>query len=573
MKKFIKFLLPILLAIAIILCLCWYLFRYDRAFTRDMLLNCARFSESHGYHSASTWFYNLAYAHAEDRDAVAIELAQQYKKSGNYTKAEFTLSNAIADGGGIDIYIALCKIYVEQDKLLDAVNMLNNITNIQIKEKLDAMRPAAPTCDVEQNKIYTHEISVPIAVDAGTLLVNSQGHYPSTQKDLYSEPIKLGNGVSTIYAVCIADNGLVSPWTKLDFTVEIVKELTFSDTVMEAEIRKLLNIDSDRTLMNSDLWNITEFTVPDGTSDYAVLEHMTHINSLTIHNGVADELHYITKLSTLEELVLTDVVVSKNLLDEIAKLPNLTSLTLQNCGLSGISALTNATKIITLDLSSNAIQDITALNHMKNLQEARLNHNAITTAETLATLPSLKTLDISFNNLTSLSPLSASDSLTWLNASDNVIEETGNLGEIKTLTYLSLENNNLTSVSSIAACTSLSELNIAGNSISNISKLSSLTNLMYFNFAYNAVEELPEFPKDCEMVVITGNNNNISNLKNLSGLKNLNTVNMDYNANISTLKPLESCHNLIEVNVYGTKVRDASALTDASVIVNFTPVG
>jgi hypothetical protein len=47
---------------------------------------------------------------------------------------------------------------------------------------------------------------------------------------------------------------------------------------------------------------------------------------------------------------------------------------------------------------------------------------------------------------------------------------------------------------------------------------------------------------------------------------------MDYNEAISSVDALESCPLLVEVNVYGTKVKDASKLTSQGVIVNYNPV-
>ena len=99
MKKFFKIVIPIILALAIIACIGWYLFIYDRNFTRDMLLEGARYFDDRGNHAFSGWLYDQAYLHAEDNDAVAIELAQQHKADGNYTKAEYTLTRAISDGG------------------------------------------------------------------------------------------------------------------------------------------------------------------------------------------------------------------------------------------------------------------------------------------------------------------------------------------------------------------------------------------------------------------------------------------------------------------------------------------
>ena len=152
MKKAMKVILPLLLVVAILGCLIWYLFVYDCTFTRDVLLYQARTFETKGKHDTASWFYDLAYAYANQDEDVAIELANQYKAIGNYTKAEYTLSNAIADGGTAELYVALCKTYVEQDKLLDAVTMLDNISDAKIKAQIDALRPAAPTSFPPQTK-------------------------------------------------------------------------------------------------------------------------------------------------------------------------------------------------------------------------------------------------------------------------------------------------------------------------------------------------------------------------------------------------------------------------------------
>lgn len=48
MKRAIRILVPILLAIALIACLIWYLFVYDPNLTRDFLLSQARRFERQG---------------------------------------------------------------------------------------------------------------------------------------------------------------------------------------------------------------------------------------------------------------------------------------------------------------------------------------------------------------------------------------------------------------------------------------------------------------------------------------------------------------------------------------------
>ena len=129
MKKFIRVLVPLLLAVLIIASIGWYLFTYDRGFTRDFLLTQARYNDLHGNSRLSSWFYDLAYNFSHHDENVAIELANLYKADDNYTKAEYTLTNAINSEPSAELFTALCKTYVEQDKLLDAVSLLDKITN------------------------------------------------------------------------------------------------------------------------------------------------------------------------------------------------------------------------------------------------------------------------------------------------------------------------------------------------------------------------------------------------------------------------------------------------------------
>ncbi len=572
MKKVIRILVPIFLVVAILLCTAWYLLVYDRPFTRDMLLSIARYNENQGYHNSAAWFYNLAYSHAGDNDAVAIELAEQYKSSGNFTKAEFTLSNAIADGGGIELYIALCKTYVQQDKLLDAVSMLDNITNEQIKQQLSDMRPAAPSMSPEPG-FYSQYISVTLQAQDGSVYTSTDGQYPSVKNEPYSQPIQLSDGENTIYALTVADNGLVSPLSISGYTIGgVIEVMEFADPAIEAEVRQLLNVSAETVLHNNDLWTIKEFTVPADAKNYADIKHMAFLESLTVENGVSDQISYFASLANLETLKILNTGVSQDELKVIAGLPLLKNLTLQGCDLSGISPLSEAKELVSLDLNNNTIRAIHAISGMQKLQELNLQHNAVSDITPLASASALKKLDISYNAITTISPLSALTGLTWLDAANNSIAELGQIGNLVALNYLSLKSNQLTNVSKLAECTALTELDISSNQLTDIASLSALTNMMYFDFSYNQVSKLPAFPKDCALVNIKGSNNLLTSLDPLSGLENLNNVNMDYNEGISSVKELAKCPVLIEVNVYATKVKDVTALTNQSIIVNYNPV-
>ena len=572
MKKAVRIIVPILLALVVIGASLWYLFVYDQSFTRDMLLHGARRMEIAGNHTLATWLYDRAYAQAGGSDSVAIELAQQYCSSGNFTKAEYTLSSAIADGGSKELYIALSKTYVAQDKLLDAVNFLNNIADPTIKAELDALRPAVPTVSMEPG-FYNQYVTIAVSGEGGTLYANAQGIYPSIPKDAYSEPFSTKDGENTIYALVVADNGLVSPLGIFGYTIGgVIEPVEFADPTMEAALREAAHINKEGTVMTNELWTITSFTVPEGAKNYSDLRHLLFLEDLTISGGVGHQLSALSGLSNLTSLDIRKTPVFAEELPVIGALPKLTKLVLQGCGLSTTAGLGEATEITYLDLSDNTIRDMSALSSMTKLQTAYLQHNAMSNVNPLACAAELTTLDVSYNSLTNIAPVVGLKSLTTLNAGNNQLTVVPNTASLTQLKELDLSYNQLTSVDALKSSVTLQKLNISNNQLTAIDGLSALSKLTDLDFSYNQVSVIPAFSTKCDLVTIDGSHNLISSLEPLKGLESLNKVYMDYNENIASVDPLASCRLLILVNVYGTKVTKVSALTDMSVIVNYNPV-
>ena len=577
MKKALRIILPILLVLAILFCLSWYLFIYDREFTRDVLLYGARYFETKGNHSVASWFYDRAYSQAGDNDAVAIELAMQHKATGNYTKAEFTLTNAIADGATADLYVALSQLFVEQDKLMDAVKLLdalsaeNSTVDPSVRNAILEMRPAAPTVTPEPG-FYSQYISVTFESESGTLYVNPNGAYPSIQDEPYSEPVTLQDGENTIYALTVSDNGLVSPLTISGYTVGgVIEEVVFADKAVETEIRSLLGADEDKVLMSNDLWQITSFTMPTDAYSFADLKYMNFLEELTISGCTSGQLENLSSLANLITLTITDTAVLGDELPVIGKLPKLEQLTLSDCGLSTISGLENAKNLISLNLSNNTLRNISPLSSMEKLQTLQLQHNVVEELSALSSLNALTKLDASYNTLKSAAPISSLTGLNWLDLSNNTLQDVTGIEKLTALTHLSVAFNALKDVSPLSACTVLTELNISNNELADITALSTLVKLTKFDFSYNQVTALPAWPKDCALVVIDGSQNQITSLENLAGLTSLNNVYMDYNESLSSVNVLSSCPVLIQVNVYGTKVQEAADLTAQSIVVNFDP--
>ena len=571
MKKHLRRIVPFLLVIGIIASIGWYLLVYDRGFTRDVLLENARFFDMQGHDKVASFFYDLAYEHSDQDDSVAIELANQYISDGNYTKAEQTLTNAIADGGSADLYMALCKTFVEQDKLLDAVAMLNNIGDPAIKAELDALRPAAPTADPAPG-FYSQYISITVTAEDSQLFFTTTGEYPSTDDVPPAEAIPLAAGETKVYALCVGDNGLVSPLTILGYTIGgVIEEAKFVDPAMEAAVREILGVDNEAILMTDTLWEIKEFTVPAEAASLEDLALLPYVEKLSVSGMKLDSLSFLSSLTALAELSLSGCRFPADDLSIIASLPKLTRLNMAECGLSTIAALSEAQNLTHLDLSNNTLQNLVPLSTMHTLQEIILNHNAVVSLDALSNLTNLETLDIAYNSVSDLSPLASCRSLKQLSAGNNSITILSALNNLPDLNCLQLENNRISDLSLLSDCHSLTELNVSRNAITDISPLASLTNLKDLNFSYNQVEQLPKWDDGNALSNINGSYNALTSIDNLKNAENLSYVYMDYNQ-LTSINAIAGCYHLVMVNVYGNEIEDVSALTDHDIIVNYNPV-
>lgn len=570
MKSSLKRILPILLAILVLCSIFWYLFVYDRNFTRDLLLWSAQTLEQNGNHPAAIWFYRQAYVQSGDDQAVAIALARQFKDSGNYTQAEATLSNAIAENPSAELYVELSKTYVEQNKLLDAVNMLENITDPGMKAQLEAMRPATPVTDTPPN-YYNQYIDVAISCGTGTLYVSTDREYPSITEDLYTDRISLPGGETMVYALAVGDNGLVSHLAVFGYTIGgVVEPVTLADKAVEDSIRKILGFSAEQTILTSDLWGITEFTVPQDTLDFSDLKYLTGLNKLVIRDCSFKELSAISSLTQLTDLEIRNFSLSNSDLSAIAGLPNLTRLTLSDCSLSTIEKLSSLRNLVYLDLSGNTIRDIDALSFMSELHELDLSSNAVTSLNAISGLQKLARLDLYGNSVSSLIPISSCTGLVWLDVSANRLDSLSGVESMKQLSCLYAASNALTDISLVTANTILMELDISDNNLTDISALSQLMQLQGLNFSHNQVTALPEFSKDCSLIVIDGSYNQLGTLVPLGGLTMLNKVILDYN-NIYWVDPLAKCYNLVQLDIFGNPISDVSKLTEMGVIVNYSP--
>lgn len=570
MKKAAKLLMPIILGLLILASIFWYLFIYDRDFTRDSLLNQARYQDMSGNSRLSSWFYDAAYNFSGHDENVAIELANQYKHDGNYTKAELTLTEAIRNAPTVELYTALSRAFVEQDKLLDAVRLLDNVTHPEIKAQLDVLRPIAPVPDYPAG-YYSEYIHVNLDSKAKYIFYTMDGNYPSIAGQVHHNGFTLPSGQTSVTAIAVGEEGLVSPVAVLDYTITgVVEEVTFTDPAIEAYIRELIIAGDSDPILSNQLWDITTFAVPENTKTFADLAHLPNLTSLEITGQEIDSLAFLSSLLKLDSLNLSgSTFPSENML-YIAALPSLKQLSLADCSLSTVDALANAWSLTELDLSYNTIRNLDVLKTIPNLKKLNLAHNAVNSLETVGSLDALESLNVSFNAVSSLEPLEECLDLTEIVADNNRLTDLEGLDKLSKLQLLSVDYNQITEVSDLIKNQALKNVSFASNNISEIWTMGELVNLEILDFSSNHVAELPEWSKDHPLQTIDGSYNMLTSIDSLGILQGLTHVYMDYNL-ITDIDELEKCFCLVQVNVFGNAIPDVSKLRERDIIVNYDP--
>ena len=96
-----------------------------------------------------------------------------------------------------------------------------------------------------------------------------------------------------------------------------------------------------------------------------------------------------THLAAITTLSLTNKSITSLKSGDFNGLTSLTSLNLSNNAISNISPLEHSTSLTSLNLSNNAISDISVFEHLTALQRLHLNNNAISDVSALEQLTAL----------------------------------------------------------------------------------------------------------------------------------------------------------------------------------------
>lgn len=572
MKKTLKIVLPILLVFALLVTGYWFFFRYRTDITTGFLRDLADSQMRAGRYSAAIRCYRWANSLDPQDAAMAIRLAEAYEKSGNYTKTESVLVHAIYDNPEeTELYTNLSRVYVAQDKLLDAQQLLDGVSNQKVLAELSVRRPPAPMITPE-GAFYNEYISVEVSVaDPETACyVTVDGTYPTIEKGAYTGTISLPGGETTVCAVAVSKEGLVSSAAYQGYTIAgVVEDVSFHDEALQAATQELLH-KGDRKLRTDDLWSITEMTLPEAMADTQDLRLYTGMTKLVGRDLGQLDYSFLASMTELRYLDLEHCALDTESLECIAACPKLEVLILADCGLTNVEPLGGLASLRILDLSDNSISSINGLVTLSALDELYLEHNALTSIPVLRGFEALRILDLSYNALTYVGGVSACPTLERLNVSHNRLTSVTPVSALTELVWFNASFNSVTDVTMLAPCKKLQSFLMTDNKLDDVSFLSGCADVEEINIDNNDVRTVPPLSEDCPLVNFSAAHNFLEDLSGLAGLQKLEYVNADYN-NISDVSVLKDCPALKLVNVYGTNVHSGGELADNGVTVNFTP--
>jgi len=245
-----------------------------------------------------------------------------------------------------------------------------------------------------------------------------------------------------------------------------------------------------------------------GNIDFSSLAKLANLTHLTLEiDGVIDIAH-LSALKALAEVSMDMSQVTE--LIGLEKLPNLTTIKLQSCELLDLSVFSGLKKLKKLIIGSDtSIESFTALQKIKTLESLEL-HDCIFDNNQLveiAKIPKLNTLLINGTSLPDLSYLSKATSLK----------------------YLGLVDCDLENIEPIAKLTKLEELSLGSNEIEDIEALKGLKQLKQLFLQNNKIENIEPFASLTRLVVLDLKNNQIRSVEALAKLANLQSLDLSFN--------------------------------------------
>ncbi len=510
-----------------------------------------------GLYASALEHYTEAVSLAADNVDYRLKLAVCYEMCNDENNVLKTVDEGIYLAPNEYRYPAfLIGFYVRAGKMTSAYDVIDSITSLSVKSRLDDISPAAvrilPSANTTE-KVTSVTISTDSECD---IYYTLDGTVPTVSSAKYSDPIDVSAYESSLVvkAVAVNSEGLISRVATVNYNfADPSKKYTFKDAVLGKIVAANLG---------KSVKSIT-------FSDIMLLEEID--SSLYTGDGSVTSLADLPNFKNLKTLYLKDQQSITEYCD-FSQLPSLESLSLVNCSVSNaiFKSICSITTLTYVDMSSNFISSVTPISQLVNLKTAIFDQNQLKSLTAFSSNSKLETLSVSFNGISSLSPLKSLKNLKSFTAAYNNISSIVDLEKCTSLVTLELSGNQIQSINALAKLGKLQNLELANNGITSISALSGKTSLKSVDISGNPVSSFTALSSSA-LTTLTARNCGITSLADFASLNvvTLDISNSPASADIfneqnafTDVSPLASCENLKYLKINGvTSVTSIAALS------------
>lgn len=401
----------------------------------------------------------------------------------NYSMASTNLSAAVkVDPQNAEIY----DLYIALSEASDNIGYARTAVKLAQQNNVESFLskvPDSPTVNYEDGK-YDSRFEVEVVADDGAeiFIIEETDSYRNSYQ--YFEPITITRGNTSLEVYCIK-NGIPSETVEVQYICDYPPvEVSFTDPIIERLVRLELGVES-------------------GPITDADCESITGLQQYDLRRAGMDWEEYDNvRVRSLEDLHL---------------LTNLQYLYLENV---------------------DSISDYSPLSACKRLTSLQLDEGGLTDVSFVKYLPNLGYLSIRDNQISDLSPLSNCKSLYNLDIIGNPVKELGPLTEID-IEYLYVTASSIEDLSVLSNFENMTDLHIYGCGGLDLTPLGAMTGL----------ETLGLYAEDWTSNNYWDDRVPLSNFGFISELKSLETLNLNGISDYSELDCVKSLTNLMQFDV------------------------
>lgn len=369
----------------------------------------------------------------------------------------------------------------------------------------------------------------------------------------------------------IQDLNLLKGLTNLTYIDLSYNSITSIEPLKDLPNLKYLNLNANYI---SDIELLKDFkSLPEIHLDYNPISDVSSLNEYykKFNNKVVDN-NYSKEDS--EKIIFQDKNLEKKIREYINKptgdiltidVKYIISINLESCQISNVSGIENLINLTSISLNNNNIKDLTPLKSLNRLTHLYLKNNEISNLEPLRELINLVNLDLGYNQIENIDALKELTKLVSLNLFCNEITNIESLINMNNLVKLQLEFNQIENYEFLEKYSK----NIAEIYYDKNFKKDSMEKVTFQdeNLAKVIREEINKptgdiYKRDVKKIlVLHAEGKNINSISGLENLSNLNKLVL-CNNQISKLEPLTELTNLTYLDISKNNIIDIEPLSE-----------